>query len=384
MDLPDPSPHAASSPGTLLVGAERSAAGGVVPAPAPGEAPATPAPPPGGADPGPGADDPAGLLSRRLRDLPLRIEGTFLEEKVRRLYEELEAAGLSLRPPAYLSDEWGCLEGEPAIGVPFYLVDPKLAALEQERGENLETPEEVSLYLRHEAGHAFNYAYLLYQREEWHEVFGPYSRPYLEDFQPNPFSRRYVRHLPGWYAQKHPDEDFAETFAVWLTPGSDWKERYRNWPAYRKLQFVDRVAGEVGRTPPAVEPRLPSAPEPEMEVSVEEHYRRRDERTAVAEAIREHFDGDLRAVFDADPAGDSADAADLLRRHRTRLTETLAFWTGARPMLVRALLDHLVDRSAALGLKASRPRESEQIARATVFATTLVMNYLYRGKFAEL
>ena len=25
-------------------------------------------------------------------------------------------------------------------------------------------------------------------------------------------------HLDPWYAQSHPDEDFAETFAVWLTP----------------------------------------------------------------------------------------------------------------------------------------------------------------------
>jgi hypothetical protein len=83
------------------------------------------------------------------------------------------------------------------------------------------------MYLRHEAGHAFNYAYRLYQTPEWRELFGPFNRPYRERYRPIPFDRNFVRHIEGWYAQKHPDEDFAETFAVWLTPGSRWRVRYR-------------------------------------------------------------------------------------------------------------------------------------------------------------
>src|SRR3982751_1324762 len=115
------------------------------------------------------------LLQRRIDELGLNIEGTRLEPLIQQLYRELDQAGTSLKPPVYLSDEWGCPEGIPVIGIPFYLADPQLAQIEQEIAENLETQDETMMYLRHEAGHAFNYAYVLYESEEWHKTFGPYS-----------------------------------------------------------------------------------------------------------------------------------------------------------------------------------------------------------------
>src|SRR4051794_34251230 len=166
------------------------------------------------------------LMHARISELDLRIEGSELEPLIAELYRELDHHGFAFKPPIYLTDEWGCPEGVPIIGVPFYLVKPELSQIEKEVAENLETPEESMMYFRHEAGHAFNYAYKLYEEEEWHQTFGPYSRPYLEEFRPNPFSRDYVRHIAGWYAQKHPDEDFAETFAVWLEPDSNWSAEY--------------------------------------------------------------------------------------------------------------------------------------------------------------
>jgi hypothetical protein len=135
------------------------------------------------------------LLRSRISDLDLRIEGSGLEPLIRRLNDELDRAGLQFKPPIYLTDEWGCPEGVPIIGVPFYLAKPELAQIEKEIAENLETAEESMKYLRHEAGHAFNYAYVLYEDEEWHRIFGPYSRPYMDNFRPNPFSREYVRHI---------------------------------------------------------------------------------------------------------------------------------------------------------------------------------------------
>src|SRR5437899_6903249 len=170
------------------------------------------------------------LLSRPIRDLGLRLEGSMLEKYVQQIYAELAAKGLTrFRPAVYLSDEWACPDKEPIIGVPFYLADPKIAELERAIND-LEDEREILMYLRHEAGHAFNYAYLLYETKEWLDLFGPFDRPYVDDYKPVPFSRKYVRHIAGWYAQKHPDEDFAETFAVWLTPGSDWKRRYADGP----------------------------------------------------------------------------------------------------------------------------------------------------------
>ena len=181
------------------------------------------------------------LLPQRISQLGLRLEGSPVERYVQMLHRELEKKGLRhFRPPCYLTDEWGCPDGEPIIGIPFYLADPKLARLEKEI-DDVEDAREIRMYLRHEAGHAFNYAYKLYESPEWRELFGPFNRPYRERSRPVPFDRHFVRHLEGWYAQKHPDEDFAETFAVWLTPRSRWRERYRGWPAMRKLRYVDRL-----------------------------------------------------------------------------------------------------------------------------------------------
>src|ERR1700687_2886613 len=193
------------------------------------------------------------LLSRPIRELGLRLEGSMLEKYVQQLYNELAAKGLTrFRPGVYLSDEWACPDKEPIIGVPFYLADPKIAELERAIND-LEDEREILMYLRHEAGHAFNYAYELYRTEEWRNLFGPFRRPYRDDYRPVPFSRRFVRYIAGWYAQKHPDEDFAETFAVWLTPSSDWQKRYAGWGAMKKLQYVENTVQKLGRTEPTVQ-----------------------------------------------------------------------------------------------------------------------------------
>src|SRR5438105_4183219 len=186
------------------------------------------------------------LLSKPIRELGLKLEDSPLQRFVQQLYRELDRKGLKkFRPFCYLTDEWGCPSGEPVIGIPFYLADPKLARLEKEIND-LEDSREIMMYLRHEAGHAINYAYALYKTPEWKEHFGPFRRPYRDLYRPVPFSRNFVRHMEGWYAQKHPDEDFAETFAVWLTPRSRWRERYKNWPAMHKLRYVDRMARRLG------------------------------------------------------------------------------------------------------------------------------------------
>ena len=139
---------------------------------------------------------------------------------------------------------------EPVIGIPFYLADPKLQRLESEMND-IEDTRQIMMYMRHEAGHAFNYAYALYKTEEWRNLFGPFRRPYRDNYKPVPFSRQFVRHMEGWYAQKHPDEDFAETFAVWLTPRSNWRKRYKGWGAMKKLLYMDRIGRKFGDADPA-------------------------------------------------------------------------------------------------------------------------------------
>jgi hypothetical protein len=316
------------------------------------------------------------LLGSRISDLGLRIEGSELEPLIEQLYRELDAAGFDFKPPIYLSDEWGCPEGVPVIGVPFYLAHPELSQLEREIAENLETTAESMMYLRHEAGHALNYAYRLYEEEEWHRVFGPYSRPYIEDYRPNPFSRDYVRHIAGWYAQKHPDEDFAETFAVWLTPGSNWREEYAGSGALTKLVYVDAIAARIGSAPPKVRPSHRDLPVEEMTYTVSDHYERRGvDRIEVPR----WFDGDLKQLFDAD-AGETA--APMLHAKRLDVIGEVAYWTGVQPGVVRSLVDHLVERVTALDLRFDAADEPRYLISFTAMVTTLTLNYLHHASFA--
>src|SRR5499426_4754928 len=212
------------------------------------------------------------ILGKRISQLGLRLEGSPVERFVHQLYRELERKRLRrFKPVCYLTDEWGCPDGQPVIGIPFYLADPKLAGLEKEMND-LEDRDEIMMYLRHEAGHAFNYAYLLYRTPEWRNLFGPFRRPYRDGYRPVPFSRRFVRHIAGWYAQKHPDEDFAETFAVWLTPRSGWRRKYRGWGAMAKLRYLDRLARQLGNTEPLRRRGQTDITADEMEMTVAEFY----------------------------------------------------------------------------------------------------------------
>jgi hypothetical protein len=166
-----------------------------------------------------------GLTRTPIKDLGLTIAGTPLEPILREFEQELDKTGeggIALRPRFYLSTEWGVPFGTIAIAIPFYLARPDLRELHEQRVGHVEglSRADILRYLRHEMGHVVNYAYKLYEREEWVRLFGSITQPYLEEYLPSPFSRRYVRHLPGWYAQKHPDEDWSETFAVWMTPSS--------------------------------------------------------------------------------------------------------------------------------------------------------------------
>ncbi len=316
------------------------------------------------------------LLARRISDLGLSIRGTLVETLVAQLYEELAAVGVAFRPPVYLSDQWGCPDDTPLIGVPFYLADPRLSRIEEEESVEVEGELDVMRYLRHEAGHAFNYAYRLYDRGDWRETFGPYSRPYRERFRVDPFSRAYVRHILGWYAQKHPDEDFAETFAVWLTPGSNWRERYAGWPALSKLEYMDRVMQEVGGSVPAVlVPSPEDLPVESMHYTDEDHYR--DSESALPLEDERHFDGDLRTIFAESDSSDEREPADhFVRAHRREIVRRIAYWTGEGTAMVRRFVDLLADRAKELDLRVS-DRESSTLIELTAFGTAVIMNYRY-------
>ena len=324
------------------------------------------------------------LLVRPIKDLGLKLEGSSVEKYVQQLYRELDQKGLKrFRPGCYLTDEWGCPSGEPIIGIPFYLADPKLAALERAMND-LEDEREIMMYLRHEAGHAFNYAYELYKTAEWRNLFGPFRRPYRDDYEPVPFSRKFVRHIAGWYAQKHPDEDFAETFAVWLTPRSGWRRKYRGWGAMRKLRYVDRTARRVGNAEPKRSRGATDVTVDEMETTIAEFYR--EARKSDEElAAKLPLDVDLQEIFGRPPRGRRKKpfrpAFEFVAECRKAIVDRVTHWTGVRRPLVKSLVESIERRLRELGLAADPAREKSDLAAVTAYVTTLAMNYLVRGEF---
>jgi hypothetical protein len=323
------------------------------------------------------------VLDRRILDLDLSIEGSPIERHIHTLYDELGRKGFAqFRPPCYLTDEWGCPSGEPVIGIPFYLADRRLMDVER-RVHDLETPREILMYLRHEAGHALNYAYRLYRTAEWRELFGPYHRPYRDHYHFTPFSRNFVRHIPGWYAQKHPDEDFAETFAVWLTPRSNWRRRYRGWPALRKLQYIDRLARRVGTMQPVRRTGRPDVTVEDLEMTVGQFYERALAEIRVARDIS--LGADLEHIFVRYDRRRKhlSPASAAVRENRECLANRVAAWTGISQALVRSLLDGIMAQCDSLHLCAVAGREDRELIDLTTFVTTLAMNYIASGKFTS-
>jgi hypothetical protein len=291
------------------------------------------------------------LLSLRFCDLKLSIERSRLRRYVARLYNELDSRGLNFRPHVWLSEEWFSPDGVPGIAVPFYLAHPRLERLERRIMREAEGANSRWLMriLRHEAGHALDNAYRLRRRRRWREVFGPPSLPYPNRYRARPGSRRYVHHLGEWYAQAHPTEDFAETFAVWLKPKSSWRTRYADWPAFGKLNVVDELVADVrGRRAP-VRNRVRIEPIDHNTRTLAEHYRRKlAHNRSSRRGVSDQF---LQKVFSVERLRPRATrAATLLRTQRTSLVAGVARELSTEPYTVRQILRMLIERSEELTL----------------------------------
>jgi hypothetical protein len=321
------------------------------------------------------------LLGLRICDLGVRIEQSELEARVNQFYAELAARGVSLRPDCYLGDEWFSPDGVPAIAIPFYLAHPRLKALELHEMLEVEggTPEWCQMLLRHEFGHAIDHAYQFSSRKDWHTVFGSPDTEYTpETYRPRPYSRSFVRHLPNWYAQAHPDEDFAETFAIWLahTP-EDWRERYRGWKALEKLEYVNSLMQEsAGRAPSVTRGRRISEAR-KLRKTLAHYYAGR--RKLYAEDFPDFYDADLRAIFGkGEPGAESA--ARVMRKHRAALIASIVQWTGQRKYTVSMLVRKLMRRCQEMKLTAPKDTARLQFELAA-FLAALVTNHLYTGRF---
>ncbi len=322
------------------------------------------------------------LLEKRISQLGLRLEGTELQPLVQRLYDELTQKGLTFHPPCHLGDEWFVPVGVPAIFIPFFLAHERLRKLERKMMLEVEgeTPEWFMKLIRHEAAHAYFYAFQLQKKTKWRRIFGATSAEETPQFyRPRPYSRSFVVHLDDWYAQSHPDEDFAETFAIWLTPDLNWRERYQGWKALQKLEYVDELMRSLAGKPPLHQPPYRVGDHDCLNVKLKTYYQRK--RKLYEDSYPDFYDNDLRQLFAAGPEVEGrVKASAYLRHHRRQLRDAVCQWTNEKKYRVNKLLTRLIDRCDQLDLhlKAYDPRQNLQVS---AYVTTLVMNYLFTGKF---
>ncbi len=321
----------------------------------------------------------AELLDLRFCDLNLKIEGTALEDRIERVRGELEARHLTFSPHFWLSNEWFSPDGIPGVAIPFYLAHPRLAELEQRQMLEVEGGAERSCLriLRHEVGHTIDNAYRLHRRKRWMTLFGHYSQPYPSYYQPRPYSKSYVLHLDMWYAQAHPAEDFAETFAVWLAPSSRWRQRYAGWPAIKKLEYVDELMGEIAGEKPPVTSKRHVEPLRELKKTLREHYR--EKRAFYADEWPDFHDGDLRKLFsDEEKYRRHPTATSFLRRIKPELRAMVSRWTGEYQYTIEQVIDDIIDRCKELNLRLVRSPERTK-TDCIVMVTVQTMNYLHDG-----
>jgi len=326
------------------------------------------------------------LLNTPISSLGLKIEGSPLEPLTQRLLREMTVKRIAFQPSFYLTDSWGCPDRVPVVGIPFYLADRRLGRIEEEQTGEVEDEKTAMMFLRHEAGHAVNYAYRLWRQPDWVRLFGAFTKPYREEFRPDKFSRRFVRHIEAYrygrtYAQKHPDEDFAETFAVWITPRSNWRTRYRTWPVLEKLEFVDRMMRTVGRE----RPRRPGwrlvRPVESMTLLLADYYGQKAAR--LRRAAQGYVDDKLREIFPA-VGGKALGPADaLFRDRRADFVTRIVRWSGIEDEEAGALLVKLESRCQALGLQYRLRDTTRRLMDAMALAVSLAMDFAYIGRFTE-
>lgn len=331
------------------------------------------------------------LLDTRICDLPLTFAHTWIHDCVDQLYLELAHKGLEFRPDIYIADEWLTPDKEPTIGIPFYLVHPNLIKLEKKMMYDAEGSTKTSCMrlLRHEAGHAINYAYRLYRRKRWSQVFGSMNDEYNDCYRFQAYSKNYVHHLEDYYAQCHPDEDFAETFAVWLTPHSNWEKEYRGWGAYEKLSFVDQLMNSLRGVEPAIVRGKRYWEASKKKITLKNFYKKK--RKYFAEDFPEFHDQYLLEIFLEFHNTDYADSTSarttdiplairFLSKHKDHLIRNIAHRTGEKKYIIRDVFKSIRDRCRDLRLVCS---ESEELTlmKLSIYMTTIIMNKLYTGKF---
>ncbi len=319
------------------------------------------------------------FLTMKICDLKLDANES-MAPLFERLKKELREHRILLWPDFYFGNEWGCVNKKISISIPFYLANPELRTLEGD----VPTNEEIMKTLRHETGHAINYAYKLWQQEDWKETFGDFNKKYRDGYlsRVNPWSKSYVRHLhylgDPHYAQKHPDEDWAETFAIWLDPRSHWDVKYRNWPnALGKLSIVDCLMEEIAGQDPLSKKKKHDGGYSLIEETVSEWWGLDGE--SLDQELQEYLN-DMNELFIKPTNGHKRllPAWKLIRKYARVLTEQVSLWISkSNKHTVRKSLRQweAICRNESLGYHLEE--EERKVIELTTLLTYHVMDGVY-------
>jgi len=319
------------------------------------------------------------LLALRFCDLGLTIEGSWLEPRIAEVSAEVARRGL-VEPHYWLSSEWFTPDGVPGVAIPFYLAHPRLMKLEEAQVLEVEggDPEWCLEILRHEAGHAIDNAYELRRLRKRVKIFGRPSTPYPDFYAPKPYSKSFVLHLDSWYAQSHPDEDFAETFAVWLTPDSQWRTRYAGWKALHKLEYMDQLMRSLAGKPARVTTRRRVDPIERLRTTLGRHYARKREQQGLT--YPNFYDRDLRRLFSASKAYQGRPRASrFIHRIRRDVRRLVAEWTGAYQYTIDQVIADIIERCDELNLRLKYPEDRTKLD-FMMLLTVQTMNHLHSGR----
>ena len=220
------------------------------------------------------------LMAQSVASLTPKIQNAGFDALIAKLNHELAAKNLiHLNIETYFGDEWFCPDQTTAIAIPFWLADDRLRAIERTLVGFVEgeTDEEFIRLLRHEAGHCVEHAYRLSRRKDWREVFGNPNIKYDPEFVATiPGAPDFVVNLSGGYAQTHPEEDFAETFAVVINPQSNYRKIYQSKSvALKKLVFVEKILAECAQKKPRALSSRKISNARRMKRSLESYYQTR-------------------------------------------------------------------------------------------------------------
>jgi len=318
-------------------------------------------------------------------DLGIGIRGTWLEGCVEDLYATLVRRGIRFRPHIWLSHDWYSPEGIPGIAVPFYLAHPRLMRLERNQLREVEggSHEECVQILRHECGHALQHAYQIQRRHRWQQLFGKSSQEYPDFYQPNPASRHYVQHLRLYYAQSHPDEDFAETFAVWCQPRAVWRKRYFDWPALKKLEYVDDLMEELKQARPLVHTRKQLDPLSTIRKTLREYYA--EKRARYLTHYPDIYDRDLKRLFSANAKHKEHElASKFLLRNRTSILRLVSRWMEDYQFTLEQVLNDMIGRCRELKLRVVGPEHTLHLDFAMLLAVKTVFFLHHRRNWIAL